>query len=184
MPWRRDAWEAVRRADHPAVGLVLDSFHTLARKTDLKAMQAIPGDRIFLVQLADAPLLDMDYLSWSRHFRNFPGQGDLPVLAFMEALADTGYQDFISLETFNDQFRAGSARSVAIDGRRSLINLLDELGHTVKLAAGSFPAMPPKARCLGVEFIEFAIDETAALAFEALLAGLGFRKAGCTNPSR
>ena len=32
----RDAWEVVRRADHPAVGLVLDSFHTFARKTDLK----------------------------------------------------------------------------------------------------------------------------------------------------
>ena len=83
----RDAWEAVRRADHPAVGLVLDSFHILARGTDLSAIRAIPGDRIFLVQLADAPLLQMDYLSWSRHFRNFPGQGELPVLDFMEALA-------------------------------------------------------------------------------------------------
>ena len=88
----RDAWEAVRRADHPAVGLVLDSFHILARKTDLEAIRAIPRDRIFLVQLADAPLLDMDYLSWSRHFRNFPGQGDLPVLDFMEALPATGYR--------------------------------------------------------------------------------------------
>ena len=174
----RDAWEAVRRADHPAVGLVLDSFHTLARKTDLTAMRAIPGDRISLVQLADAPLLDMDYLSWSRHFRNCPGQGDLPVLAFMEALADTGYRDVISLEIFNDQFRAASARSVAVDGRRSLINLLDELARTGKPAAGALPAMPPKAKCLGAEFIEFAIDETSAVAFEALLAGLGFHKAG------
>jgi 4-hydroxyphenylpyruvate dioxygenase len=174
----RDAWEAVRRADHPALGLVLDSFHTLARKTDLAAMRAIPGDRIFLVQLADAPLLDMDYLSWSRHFRSFPGQGELPVLAFMEALADTGYKDFISLEIFNDQFRAGSTRSVALDGRRSLIYLLDELARAPGTHAAPPPAMPPRAKCLGVEFIEFAIDEAAAVAFEALLAGLGFRKAG------
>ena len=82
----RDSWEAVRRADHPAVGLVLDSFHILARGTDLSTIRSIPGDRIFLVQLADAPLLQMDYLSWSRHFRNFPGQGDLPILDFMKAL--------------------------------------------------------------------------------------------------
>ena len=61
----RDAWEAVRRADHPAVGLVLDTFHILARGTDLSAIRAIPRDRIFLVQAADAPKLDMDYLSWS-----------------------------------------------------------------------------------------------------------------------
>src|SRR5260221_10790110 len=45
----RDAWEVVRRADHPAVGLVLDSFHVLARGTDLNAMCAIPKDPTFLV---------------------------------------------------------------------------------------------------------------------------------------
>src|SRR5450432_2041791 len=61
----RDAWEVVRRVDHASVGLVLDSFHILARATDLKAMAAVPRDRIFLVQLADAPSLEMDFLSWS-----------------------------------------------------------------------------------------------------------------------
>src|SRR5262249_23243577 len=115
----RDAWEAVRRADHPAVGLVLDTFHALARKTDLRATRAIPREKIFLVELADAPLVEMDYLSWSRHYRSFPGQGDLPVLDFMLALQATGYADWLSLEIFNDQFRAGSARGVAVDGQRS-----------------------------------------------------------------
>ena len=74
----RDAWEIVRRADHPAIGLILDSFHTLARGIDLDSIRAIPGDRIFIVQLADAPQIDMDLLYWSRHFRNMPGEGDLP----------------------------------------------------------------------------------------------------------
>ena len=71
----RDAWEVVRRAGHPAVGLVLDCF-TCSCGTDLSAIRAIPKDRIFLVQMADAPKLDMDYLSWSRHYRCFPGQGE------------------------------------------------------------------------------------------------------------
>jgi 4-hydroxyphenylpyruvate dioxygenase len=109
----RDAWEVVRRADHPSVGLVLDSFHVLARGTDLAALRAIPRDRIFLVQAADAPKLDMDYLSWSRHYRCFPGQGELPIGAFMDALQATGFDGLLSLEIFNDSFRAGSARSVA-----------------------------------------------------------------------
>jgi 4-hydroxyphenylpyruvate dioxygenase len=30
----RDAWEVVRWADHPNVGLILDSFHSLSRKID------------------------------------------------------------------------------------------------------------------------------------------------------
>jgi 4-hydroxyphenylpyruvate dioxygenase len=174
----RDAWEAVRRADHPAVGLVLDTFHILARGTDLGAIRAIPGDRIFLVQLADAPLLQMDYLSWSRHFRNFPGQGDLPVLDFMEALAATSYDGALSLEIFNDQFRAGSARSVAVDGHRSLIFLLDQLAARTGKRPASLPAMPPPAHTRGVSFIEFAADEHDAPRLESLFAGLGFRRAG------
>ena len=52
--------------------------------------RSIPADKIFLVQLADAPKLDLDVLSWSRHFRCFPGQGDLPVADFMEA--DRGHR--------------------------------------------------------------------------------------------
>src|ERR1044072_9020035 len=38
----RDAWEIVRRADHPNVGLILDSFHTLARKIEVGSTPAIP----------------------------------------------------------------------------------------------------------------------------------------------
>jgi 4-hydroxyphenylpyruvate dioxygenase len=172
----RDAWEVVRRADHPAVGLVLDSFHTFARKTELKSMRSIPGDRIFLVQLADAPWLDMDVLSWSRHFRNFPGQGDMPILEFMQALRETGYDGALSLEIFNDQFRAGSPRSVAVDGMRSLVYLLDQMGSKGDTAA-DIPKMPPRAKCLGVEFIEFAVDDKTAEGLERFLSGLGFHKA-------
>jgi 4-hydroxyphenylpyruvate dioxygenase len=170
----RDAWEVVRRAKHEAVGLVLDSFHILSRKTDMTVLATIPWEEIFLVQLADAPMLEMDFLSWSRHFRNFPGQGDFPMLEFMTALKRTGYEGLLSLEIFNDQFRAGSARSVAIDGHRSLIYLLDQLrGRTF-----AAPVLPPRAQCLGTEFIEFAIDEASEPAFSALLRGLGFTRGG------
>src|SRR5215475_560186 len=174
----RDAWEVVRRADHPNVGLVLDTFHILVRKTDLSAIRSIPRDKIFLVQMADAPVLEMDYLSWSRHFRNFPGQGDLPLLDFMEALAATGYDRALSLEIFNDQFRAGSARSVAVDGHRSLLFLLDQLAARSGALAPAARGLPPRSQALGTEFIEFAADDHDAPRLEALFAGLGFRRAG------
>ncbi len=174
----RDAWEAVRRAEHPAIGLVLDTFHILARNTDLKTISSIPRDRIFLVQVADAPKLEMDVLSWSRHFRCMPGQGDLPLLPFMEALQTAGFDGLLSLEIFNDQFRAGSARSVAVDGQRSLINLLDQLREKTGQPISGLPILPSRSACRGIEFIEFSIDESTAPSFEALLQGLGFRKAG------
>lgn len=174
----RDAWEVVRRADHPAVGLVIDSFHTFARKLDLKPLQSIPGDRIFLVHLADAPWLDMDALSWSRHFRCFPGQGDMPLRDFMEAVLTTGYDGEFSLEIFNDQFRAGSPREVAVDGQRSLVYLLDQLRASPAASKLKIPAMPPRSQCQGAAFIEFAVDDRAAAELAQTFAGLGFRHAG------
>jgi len=164
----RDAWEIVRRANHPRIGLILDSFHTLARQSPLGPIASIPGERIFLVQLADAPKLDMDVLSWSRHFRCFPGQGDLPVVDFVRAVAQTGYKGPLSHEIFNDQFRAGSARRLATDGMRSLIALADQ----------TTPHLPPRAQLLGVEFIEFALDEETAAELAHLFSALGFRRTG------
>ena len=177
----RDSWEVVRRADHPNVGLVLDSFHICAKRTDLRSIRSIPGDRIFLVQIADAPWLDMDVLQWSRHFRCFPGQGDMPVTEFMDALSATGYQGPLSLEIFNDQFRAGSARSLAIDGLRSLIYLLDRMPSQARAKPAPAPSvarLPAQSQCLGVEFVEFAVDEKGADALGRLFSGMGFARAG------
>lgn len=171
----RDAWEIVRRANHERIGLILDSFHTLARRSPLEPIASIPGDRIELVQLADAPLLDMDVLSWSRHFRNFPGQGDLPVADFLRAIEATGYSGWLSLEIFNDQFRAGSAKRVAVDGLRSLIQLADQ---TARLSDPAKAEMPDRAPLLGVEFIEFALDEEPAQALATLFSALGFHRSG------
>ncbi len=175
----RDSWEVVRRADHPHVGVVLDSFHICAKRTDLRPIRSIPGDRIFLVQIADAPLLDMDVMQWSRHFRCFPGQGDLPVDDFMNALAATGYDGPLSLEIFNDQFRAGSARSVAIDGRRSLIYLMDRMAAVAGgKSTTAVPRLPPQSHCRGVEFIEFAVDDKGASNLGRLFKGMGFTCSG------
>ena len=54
-----------------------------------------------------------------------PGEGDLPVKAFLAAVAATGYDGWLSLEIFNDQFRGGSPRSISVDGHRSLVDLMD-----------------------------------------------------------
>lgn len=174
----RDAWEIVRRAEHPAVGLILDSFHTLARRIDPDTIRRIPGDRIFLVQVADAPLLDMDILSWSRHFRNMPGQGGLDITGFLTAVKATGYSGYLSLEMFNDQFRAGSAKQVAVDGRRSLIAALDSVERSASAGCASKRTIPARSRPLCFEFIEFAVDEESGGELGKLFAGLGFARAG------
>ncbi|WP_062207387.1 bifunctional sugar phosphate isomerase/epimerase/4-hydroxyphenylpyruvate dioxygenase family protein [Aureimonas sp. AU12] len=176
----RDAWEIVRRADHAHVGLILDSFHSLARGIDSASIRSIPKDKIFIVQMADAPKLDLDLLSWSRHYRNMPGQGALPIADFMAAIEATGYDGYYSLEIFNDQFRAGSARQTAVDGRRSLIYLMDRLkaeGRAMKGPSERDP-LPAPARTAGVSFTEFATDGASAEGLTDMLTAIGFRHAG------
>lgn len=174
----RDAWEIVRRADHPNVGIILDSFHTLSRKINPDSIRSIPGDKIFIVQLADAPLINMDLLYWSRHFRNMPGEGDLPVTDFMRAVAATGYDGYLSLEIFNDQFRGGSPTSISADGHRSLFYLMDQVNRTEPGIVIPVPEMPPRAKVSAVSFIEFATSPEALPQLEGLLTSLGFRLAG------
>ncbi len=173
----RDAWEIVRRADHPNIGLILDSFHTLSRKIDVNSIRSIPKEKIFIIQLADAPLIDMDLLYWSRHFRNMPGEGDLPVLEFMKAVAATGYDGYLSLEIFNDQFRGGSPTAIAVDGRRSLIYLGDQV-RRAENSGLTLPPMPPRAEVDGVAFVEFTVDEVEASVLSDRLRALGFRHVG------
>jgi 4-hydroxyphenylpyruvate dioxygenase len=167
--WRQ-AWNIVKQADHPSLGLVLDSFHTLAVGDSLLGLQQqVPREKLFFLQLADAPRLSMDPLSWSRHFRNFPGQGELPVASFLRDTLAAGYTGPLSLEIFNDEFRAAPSRPIARDGLRSLIWLEEEAGVT------RLPAVP---RTAGIEFIEFAVDATTQEELARLLGTLGFHRAG------
>ncbi len=172
----RDAWALVRDVDHPNIGLILDSFHSLARAVPSASIGDIRADKLFLVQVADAPKLDMDYLSWSRHFRCMPGQGELALTDWAEAISRTGYDGYWSLEIFNDRFRAGSATGVAMDGYRSLQVMLDDVACRPR--ARLAPSMPGHVPVKGVEFIEFASGTEEAEGLGTMLSALGFAPVG------
>jgi 4-hydroxyphenylpyruvate dioxygenase len=166
--WRH-AWRIVQAAGHPALGIILDSFHTLAVDDDLSGLTDVPAEKIFLAQIADAPKLSMDVLSLSRHYRNFPGQGQLPVAGFVRDLLAAGYRGPLSLEVFNDEFRSAPARLMARDGLRSLLLAEADAG------AAELPEPP---RFTGVEFLEFGVDEASGRRLAEALRALGFRYAG------
>jgi hypothetical protein len=84
--WRQ-AWGIVQRADHPSLGLCLESFHTLSRDDDVAGLaDAVPGGKAFFLQRADAPRLAMDVLSWSRHHR-LAARPAVPQLSGVEFVA-------------------------------------------------------------------------------------------------
>lgn len=181
-------WNIVRKADHSHLGVLLDSFHTLALGDDPAGIRDIPGDKIFFVQLADAPKLKMDVLTWSRHFRCFPGQGEFDVAGFVRCALEAGYTGPLSLEIFNDEFRGSSARRTAADGRRSLQFLEEQLRRQ---AEANPPERgrdwrrrvdlldpPPAPELDGVAFIEFTVEGEEEAELERWLKALGFGRVG------
>jgi 4-hydroxyphenylpyruvate dioxygenase len=163
------SWRIVQRADHPALGLCLDSFHVLSREVSPDGIAGIAPGKIFFLQLADAPHLHMDVLQWSRHHRLFPGQGAFDLPGFVRLVLASGYDGPLSLEVFNDVFRQSDPARTAVDAMRSLAALEDRLG-TRRLPAA--PALT------GLAFTEFAVDGRSGPTLRSALRGLGFAHTG------
>jgi 4-hydroxyphenylpyruvate dioxygenase len=161
------SWRVVAAADHPALGLCLDSFHILSRGSDPTGIREVPAGKLFFLQLADAPDLAMDVLPWSRHHRLFPGQGSFDLTGFLGHVEAAGYAGPWSLEVFNDVFRQADPRGAAVDARRSLLALEEATDGVTG---------PPALR--GTAFVELAVDPVTADEVAIALHGLGFDRTG------
>ncbi len=167
------SWDVVRRADVPAVGLCLDSFHVLSRGGDPAGFAAVPAEKLFFLQLADAPALHMDVLQWSRHHRLFPGQGSFDLPSFLGHVLLAGYAGPLSLEVFNDVYRQADPMRAAVDGMRSL----QWLEEALPAAAGPRP-LPQAPELTGHSFAELAVDGVSGPQVAGVLAQLGFTHTG------
>jgi 4-hydroxyphenylpyruvate dioxygenase len=180
------AYRLVEMVDHPNLGTCLDSFHILSRDWDTAPIEQLNADKIFFVQVADAPKLSMDVLSWSRHYRVFPGEGQFALAKFMGHVVRAGYTGPVSLEVFNDVFRQSDVERTAVDAMRSLIWLEEQsakwLAATDAEGDGGaglrrrYPmelaTLPTVNEPAGFNFAEVKADDTAQL--EKLLGQLGF----------
>ncbi|MDQ4047029.1 MAG: sugar phosphate isomerase/epimerase and 4-hydroxyphenylpyruvate domain-containing protein [Actinomycetota bacterium] len=189
------AHRLVNMVDHPNLGTCLDSFHILSRDWDTGPIEAINPDKIFFVQVADAPKLSMDVLSWSRHYRVFPGEGQFELAKFMGHVVRAGYTGPVSLEVFNDVFRQSDVERTAVDAMRSLIWLEEQSAKWLEAGAGvtagdggtvaggppaparrrypmELATLPQVAEPAGFNFAEVKAADTAAL--ESVLGQLGF----------
>ncbi|MDR7160422.1 TIM barrel protein [Arthrobacter sp. BE255] len=189
------AHRLVEAVDHPNLGTCLDSFHILSRDWNTAPIEAFNPEKIFFVQVADAPKLSMDVLSWSRHYRVFPGEGQFELAKFMGHVVRAGYAGPVSLEIFNDVFRQSDVERTAVDGMRSLIWLEEQsakwLDANAPVLSGAAPGtglgthaagrrrypmelatLPQVAEPAGFNFAEVKAADTAGL--EKVLGQLGF----------
>ncbi|GAA6034698.1 hypothetical protein NBRC10512_000328 [Rhodotorula toruloides] len=155
----QDVWQVVERADRPNLGICLDSFNTLAlewaspytrsgrlsddvddklEKNMRELVRRVPGDKIFLYQIADARLMSPPLSPpsdpsippirpWSRSHRLFPLEHSLgaylPVQRFSDAVLATGYKGTWSAEVFNDSLSAKGEEVPREHARRAMRGL-------------------------------------------------------------
>lgn len=181
LPTHEDAWRIVERVDHPALGLCLDSFHFLSLGNDAAAVESLDIDKVFHVQLADAPRANMDVREWSLHYRMFPGQGSLDVAGLLRRILSMGYSGPMALEVFNDVYQQEDPRHAATDAMRSMLALSEQVGSRGGLGFADRPpagVLPSAPELGGFAFAELAVDEVSAPLVSRTLGALGFAHVG------
>ncbi|MEX0367513.1 MAG: bifunctional sugar phosphate isomerase/epimerase/4-hydroxyphenylpyruvate dioxygenase family protein [Ruegeria sp.] len=182
LPWSElvqtdeQALRIVEAVDSPHLGLALNSFFSLADGSKPARLRDVPGDRLFHVQLSDAPRLEMDIRRLKRHFGLLPGLGSLNLAGFVRVLARAGYAGPWSVARVNETAPQPGGLTMARDSYRALVNLLDEVARTEPDIDFGIPDLPERVHASGFEFIEFTADEASGAQLCDLLSAMCFRK--------
>ena len=127
------AWDVVCRADCPNLGIGIDSFHILAAKTSLDAIDELDPQKIFLVQLSDFLWQETrtfeERMATARTFRVFPGEGvhTQELVQLVLKLDALGYAGDYSFEVFNDDYVQMPLPMVAQRARASALWLGEDV---------------------------------------------------------
>ncbi len=131
LPWSgipdvATAWRIVDGAGRANGGLLVDTWHHLRGVADDDALRAVPGDRVFVVQVSDADAEpEGPYMEDTTLRRRLPGDGALDLVGFLRTLDGMGVDCPISVELFSPEFQAlpaDEAAHLAHDATRALID--------------------------------------------------------------
>ena len=120
----RIAWDLVRVADRPNGGLVFDTWHFFRGEPDFEVLAGIPGDRIFQIQLDDAPAVPSGPLREETQRRLLPGDGALDLVAAIRALDRIGGLRRVGPEVISPDLAALpilDAATLAMDRTRAIV---------------------------------------------------------------
>ena len=122
IPDMEAAWGLIEEVDRANVGLVLDTFHLGRSGCDPAFLDRIPLEKVFHVQLCDAPRVPRfeDYFEEAVTERDFPGDGDLGVDAYVRHLTRDGVAPEMGPEVFSEELRSlGPAEAGRVCGQRT-----------------------------------------------------------------
>ncbi len=153
----RDAWEIVRRADHPRGGPDPRLLPHAAREIDVDRSASIPATGSSSCSWPTRRCSTWTCSPGAAISAACRARAISPSRTSWSARRGDRLRGLLSLEIFNDQFRAGSAAARL----RSTDGVPD--APAWRPAPGSAAQIfRTRARCKGVAFVEFAADEASA----------------------
>jgi sugar phosphate isomerase/epimerase len=122
----RLAAELVAAADHPAAGLVVDIWHLERGPSTLSDLAGIPGDKVFVVELNDAPEpQSADLFHDTIHHRVLCGSGTFDVRGFVQTLQHIGFAGPWGVEIISAAQRRRPLEESLEDAYRTTMALFD-----------------------------------------------------------
>lgn len=122
----RSASELVAAADHHAAGLVVDIWHLERGPSTLADLAEVPGDRVFAVELNDAPApQSTDLFHDTIHHRVLCGSGTFDVKGFVETLQQIGFSGPWGVEILSEAHRRRPLQEALADVHRTTMALFD-----------------------------------------------------------
>jgi sugar phosphate isomerase/epimerase len=121
----RIAWDLVRAADRRNGGLCFDTWHFFRGEPEFDVLAGIPGDRIFCVQIDDAPAEPKGSLREDTVRRLLPGDGGLDLRAAIRALHRIGGLRWVGPEVISADLAAMpvlDAATLALERTRAIID--------------------------------------------------------------
>ncbi len=114
----RDAVEVIQATRASNVGLIIDTFHYYVGRSTLDALQDFPLERLWAVHFNDAEPGPLETLTDEK--RLLPGKGIIKLQEFSRCLKGRGWDGWLSVELFREDYWKRDPFEVAKESMASL----------------------------------------------------------------
>mgnify|MGYP001024348775 CR=1 FL=1 len=125
VPGPAEALCIINQANHPALGLMMDTFHYYKSGVSIEDVKDIPIDKLFIVHINDCEDRPREELNDGH--RLYPGEGILPLVETLRVLKEKGYQGALSVEIFRQEYWQQPVDQIAARSMESLKRVLCQI---------------------------------------------------------
>ena len=116
-------WEIVKEVNRPNVGLVIDSCHFYAGRSELSSIEAVDPEKLLIFHINDVEERPKDTIEDAH--RLLPGEGVIPLDDMLSRLKRIGFDGLCSIELFRPEYWERDPAELATAARAATIKVLE-----------------------------------------------------------